>query len=266
MNTLETFGPLLAVFAALIGLGAWWHWRSKRKEEQAYADGLTALANAVGGRVAGPEDVTAWSAGLLPPMKSETDGFSGWIGTVRPPRFETALDFRRGHWSVRLTEASMERANSSSSSVRYEHRVDVATSLVPPMKISRRIHVDHLGRPLRPDRVRDSGAPAEAPVTVAQEQRQWLRVGLPEPLAKEFTVFATDPAAAARVFTPQVVAWMLEQAGPLPFESVMPLMLTFEAGLVYATTRDRIKPDPVLAQVDVILGLLDRMGIAPATA
>jgi hypothetical protein len=256
--------PLIAIIAALFGLGYWWNWRRTRKQELAHADGLTALAASLGGRVADPADVHAWSAGLLPPMQSDTDGVSGLLGTVRPPRFDSALDFRRGNWSVRVTEASMEKANSSSSATKYEHRIEVATSLVPPMKISRRLLVDYLGRPVQAHQVQDAGAPAEAPQTAVREQRQWLPVRLPEQLDREFTVFTTDPAAVARAFTPQAVEWMLGQAGANPFQSAMPLLLTFEAGLVFTTAPQRIDPAQVMAKVDVILGLLDRMGVAPA--
>ncbi|MFD0201260.1 MULTISPECIES: hypothetical protein [Saccharothrix] len=256
--------PLIAIIVALVGLVFWWRWRSDRKEEHAHAEALTALANTLGGRVAGPAEVQAWSAGLRPPMASDTEGFAGWAGTVRQPRFETALDFRRGDWAVRLGEASMEKANSSSSATKHEHRIEVATALVPPMKIGRRILVDFRGRPLAPDRARSAGPAAEAPVTAVQEQRQWLPVRLPEPLDREFTAFSTDPSAAAGAFNPQVVEWMLGQAGDNPFVSAIPLLLTFEAGLVYTTSPNRIDPNQVLAKVDAIIGLLDRMGIAPA--
>lgn len=258
---------LLYVVAALVVLFAllrWFQSRGSRKEDQAQADALATLANGLGGRVADPADVRAWSADLLPPMKSSTDGVAGRLGTVRPPRFETALDFRRGNWAVRVGEASMEKANSTSSATAYEHRIEVATALVPPMKIGRRILVDFLGRPLAPDRAQAAGPAAEAPVTVVREQRPWLPAGLPDPVGREFTVFTTDPSAVARAFTPQVAEWVLGQAGANPFVSAMPLLLTFEAGLVFTTSPQRIDPDQVLAKVDAILGLLDRMGIAPA--
>lgn len=263
-DTLLKLSPLIAIIVAVVGLAYWWRWRSDRKEETSHADALAALAGGLGGRVAGPAEVRAWSADLLPPMKSSTEGFAGRLGTVRPPRFETALDFRRGNWAVRVGEASMEKANSTSSATAHEHRIEVATSLVAPMKIGRRILVDFRGRPLAPDRAGAAGPAAEAPVTVVHEQRQWLPAAVPEPVAREFTVFTTDPSAVARAFTPQAVEWLLGQAGANPFVSAMPLLLTFEAGLVFTTSPQRIDPDHVLAKVDAILGLLDRMGIAPA--
>jgi hypothetical protein len=256
-------GLFVALVLSLLGLLFWWRWRSDRKEESEHTDALAAFADSVGGRVADPADVHAWSAELLPPMKNDTDGVSGWLGTVRPPRFEAALDFRRGNWPVRVTEASMEKANSSSSATKYQHRIEVATALVPPMKIGRRILVDFRGRPLAPDRARAAGPAAEAPITVAREQRQWLPTRLPDPLDREFEVFTIDPGAVVRAFTPQVVEWILGQAGDNPFVSAMPLLLTFEAGLVYTTSPQRIDPDHVLPKVDLILGLLDRMGVAP---
>ncbi|MBB5806675.1 hypothetical protein F4560_006443 [Saccharothrix ecbatanensis] len=251
----------MGTLLGLVGLLFWWKWRSERKAERSHAEALVAFAGTLGGRVVGPAEAHAWSAELLPPMKSDTEGVIGWMGTVRRPRFETALDFRRGNWSVRVSEASMEKANSTSSATIYEHRIEVATSIVAPMKISRRLLVDHMRRPLPPKRIPDPDREpaAEAPVTVVREQRPWLRTRVPAPVDGDFVVFTTDPSTVARAFNPQFVEWMLGQAGDDPFESAWPLHLTFEAGLVFATSHRRIDPDKVLAKVDVILGMLDRM-------
>ncbi|MFE2750984.1 hypothetical protein ACFXGA_03155 [Actinosynnema sp. NPDC059335] len=261
------FAPLFLIAAALFGLGYWWNRRSNRKEERGHGEALAAFAGSLGGRVVGPAEAVAWSSQLLPPMKSHTEGFVGRVGTVRPPRFDTALDFRRGRWSVRVSEASMEKANSSSSATIHEYRIEVATSTLVPMKISRRIHVGLHGRKLAPDHIlAQGGTPVrEAPVTVAREQRQWLQARLPESLDRDFVLFTTDPIAAARAFNPQVVEWLLGQAGDHPVTAAMPLMLTFEAGLVYTTTPQRIDPDRILARVDAMLGLLDRMGVTPGS-
>ncbi|GAB2997635.1 hypothetical protein [Saccharothrix stipae] len=265
MEYLLDLAPLIAIMLALVGLLVWWRWRGNRKEERQHAESLAALAASLGGRVVGPDEARAWSAELLPPLQGEAEGLVNRAGTVRRPRFETALDFRRGNWSVRVGEASIRKqvATAGTTTI-HQHRIDVAASIPAPMKISRRIHVDFRGRPLAPDRAGAAGPAAEVPVTVEREQRQWLQARLPEPMDREFTVFTTDPAAAARAFTPQAVEWLLGQAGANPFQSAMPLVLTFEAGLVYATAPQRIDPAQVMAKVDVILGLLERMGVAPA--
>ncbi|GAA1329545.1 hypothetical protein [Saccharothrix algeriensis] len=265
MEHVLDLAPLIAVLLGLFGLLVWWKWHGERKEEREHAAALAALANALGGEVADPGEARAWSAELLPPLRDETEGFVNRMGTVRRARVETALDFRRGGWSIRVSEASIRKhvATAGATTI-HQHRIEVAASVPAPMKISRRTHVDFRGRPLSPEHARAAGPAGEAPLTVAREQRQWLRAGLPEPVNREFTVFTADPAAAARAFTPQAVEWLLDQTGPNPFLSAMPLVLTFEADLVYATAPKRIDPDRLLARVDVVLGLLDRMGATPA--
>ncbi len=249
---------------ALLGLLFWSMWRKARKEQREHADALTALANTLGGKVVDPTQARAWSTDLLPPLSSETEGFFNRMGTVRRARFETALDFHRGGWSVRVSEASIKKhvATAGTTTI-HQHRIEVAASIPAPMKISRRIHVDFRGRPLSPEHAQAAGPAGEAPLTVAREQRQWLPLKLPEPADREFTAFTTDPTTAQQVFTPQAVEWMLGQTGDNPFLSAMPLVLTFEADLVYATAPKRIDPDHILTTVDVILGLLDRMHATP---
>ncbi|MGM1059227.1 hypothetical protein [Saccharothrix sp. Mg75] len=264
MEYVLDLAPLIAIILGLLGLVFWWRWRSNRKEQREHADALTALATTLGGRVVGPDEARPWSAELLPPMQSDTEGFIGWLGTVRRPRFETALDFQRGGWSVRVSEASMEKATSDSSNTFYEHRVEVATSLLPAMKICRRLHVGFGGRPLSPAQAQAAGPAGEPPVTVVRDQLDWSQVRLPEPANHEFTVFSTDPAAVSRAFTPQVAEWLVDEAGLSPFEGPMPILLTFEAGFAYATSAKRIDPDTITAKVDMIIGLLERMGAKPA--
>lgn len=262
MEYLLDLSPLLAIMAGLIGLVFWWKWRSERKEEREHAEALAAFAGRLGGRISGPAEARAWSAELLPPLHRESEGLINRFGTVRRARFDTALTFRRGRWSVRVSEASMKKTvPTAGTTTHYEYRIEVATSVVAPMKISRRQLVDYLGRPLPPKRIPDPDRePAvEAPSTVAREQRQWLKVRLPEPVDGHFVVFTADLSAAARTFSPEVVELMLGQVESPSFRSPMPFDLTFESGLVFGTVHGRIDPDQVLDKVDVILGLLDRM-------
>jgi hypothetical protein len=187
----------------------------------------------------GPDQAAAWSAALLPPFKSYTGGFINRRLTVRKPRFETALDFRRGPCAVRVSEASMKRSVSNGTSTFHEHRIEVATAPLVPMKLNRRLHTDVLGRPVKPGHV-------------------LARVNLPVPVDTDWVAFTSDPYRASRALAPEATAWLSEQLGSLPWS------LTFENGLLYTTWPTRIQPETLLTTVDALLGLLDRIpGSAP---
>jgi hypothetical protein len=159
----------------------------------------------------------AWSAELLSPMRDETKGFPGRLGTVSRPRFVLALDVRRGGWSVRVNEASMKKATSTSAATFYEHRIEVAASGLPTMKISRGVYssTSSPGRP--PGSGHLSARDREVPVTVAAEGGQWHRVALPPgPFDAQFAVFTSDPAAAARALGPEAVEHLLARVGAAP--------------------------------------------------
>ncbi|MFE9744362.1 hypothetical protein ACFYOT_05625 [Saccharothrix saharensis] len=252
--------PLFAIIAALFGLGFWWQWRNRRKEENAHVEAVAALATGLGGRVLGPAESRPWSAELLEPMREETDGLVNRMSMASPRSFGTTLDFRRGRWSVRVGEASVEKSVQNGTRTAYEHRIEVATAPLTPMKISRRTHggTNFLGRPLGPDNIEAQGGELvrEVPVTVAAAGGEWHRVAFPPgPFDAQFAVFTSDPAVVAPVFTPQVVEYLLAQAHGLPSP------LHFEAGLVFGTVPERIAPGHTLDTVDLVLGLLDRMGV-----
>ncbi|NUT50639.1 MAG: hypothetical protein HOV94_25520 [Saccharothrix sp.] len=262
MEYLLDLAPLLAIIAALVGLVFWWQWRGNRKKGREHAEALAAFAGALGGRVVGPEEAEPWSAELLAPLRDETDGVINRMGMASRRRYETALDFRRGRWSVRVGEASVQKSIDNGTRTAYELRIEVATSPVTPMRVSHRSYLakDLFGRPLPPDNVEAQGGELvrEVPVTVARGGGQWVRVALPPgPFDTRFAVFTSDPAAATRAFGPRAVEHLLDQGDALP------RVLHFEAGLVFGTVPDRIDPDHVLRAVDAILGLLDRMGVAP---
>ncbi|MEU4442714.1 hypothetical protein AB0K14_00510 [Actinosynnema sp. NPDC050801] len=255
--------PLGAIVLGLFALGFWWNRRRERKEEREQAESLASLATTLGGRVAGPDDVLPWSAELLEPLRDETDGMINRMGTASRPAYVTALDFRRGRWSVRVTEATVEKSIDNGTRTAYEQRIEVATSPLVPMRISRRVYgaKNFLGRALPPDNALAQGGELvrEVPVTVAREHGQWVPARFPPgPLDAQFAVFTSDPAAAAGLLNPRAVEWLLNEGLALPSP------LHFEAGLVFGTTPNRINPDHLPASVDVILGLLDRMGVSPA--
>lgn len=140
---------LVTILLALVGLLFWWKWHGERKEEREHADALATLAGTLGGKVVDRGEARAWSAGLLPPLRNETVGFANRLGTARRVRFETALDFRRGRWPVRVSEASIKKhVVIASTTTIYEHRIEVATSPLPAMKMCRRLHEGFMGRPL----------------------------------------------------------------------------------------------------------------------
>ena len=203
MEYLLDFAPLIAIMLALYGLLHWWKWHGDRKKERAHLDAVEAFARSLGGRVVDPADARPWSAELLEPMRDETDGLVNRLGTASPRRFGTALDVRRGAWSVRVGEASVEKSADNGTRTAYEHRIEVATAPVTPLKISRRVHggTDFLGRPLGPDNIDAQGGEMvrEVPETVAAAGGEWHRVAFPPgPFDAQFAVFTSDPAAVAR--------------------------------------------------------------------
>ncbi|GAA5153414.1 MULTISPECIES: hypothetical protein [Amycolatopsis] len=253
MGEFELRAALAVLVLLVLPLGSlfWWFRRKEQRENREQADALATLAASLGGAVAGREEATAWSAALQPPFKADTPGLINWLGTVRKPRFETALDFRHGGWPVRVSEASMRKAVSNGTITSYEHRIDVATGPLPPMKLHRRLHTDFLGRPVKPGSVLAFGGKPvrEAPATV--REGPWLEVDLPHPASTDWVAFASDPADAP--LTPEALDWLSQNIGRLPWG------LTFEAGLLYTTWPTRIDPRTLLTTVDAILGLLDRI-------
>lgn len=256
--------PLLGCMAAGLGLLFWSQWRSARKEQREHVEALTALAASLGGTmVSDPEKATAWSAELLRPFKNYTGGFINWLATVRRPRFEIALDFVRGPWRLRVTEVSMERRGSTGGVTHHEHRIEVITAPLPPVKLARRLYTDFLGRPLKPGHVLSEGTAviSEPPVTVARQQGEWQRLRLPGHYDSQYAVFANDLGAANRMLNRDVLEYLVENA------SVLPFVLTFEDGFFYATMPYRIGPNTLPKTLEAVLGLLERVpGAAPTHA
>lgn len=254
--------PLVAVIVAGIVVALWWRRRQPEKARQSQFESLTALATALGGVASGPDDAAAWSAQLAAPFQDDTEGFVGALSTWRQPRFEAALDFQRGPWRVRVSEASIEKITPTGpgdTNTRHEHRIDIATAQLPPMKLSRRWHTDFRGRPLDADHILAQGGKSvrEAPATVAQRQGPWQQLRLPGQADNEFAVFATDHTAAKRLLNPEVLEYLVASIATLPSAT-----LTFEAGLCYATVLDRINPRTLPQTTDAMVGLLDRIHAA----
>ncbi|MEU4739163.1 hypothetical protein AB0G02_01705 [Actinosynnema sp. NPDC023658] len=258
MEYLLDLAPLVAIVVVLLGVLVWWRRHKKRKAERAHAEEVAAFASALGGRVAGPDDVRPWSAELLAPLRDETDGVINRMGVASRRRYTTAVDLRRGPWSVRVGEASVEKSRDNGTRTAREQRIEVATAPLAPTRIGRRVHG---GRTLLgPDRTaaEGGGLVREVPVTVAAAGGGWHRVAFPPgPFDAGFAVFTSDPAAAVRALHPRAVEHLLAVGHDLPFT------LHFEAGLVFGTIPGPMEPDRTTAAVDAIVGLLDRMGAIP---
>jgi hypothetical protein len=272
MDSLLSLWPLVLVYGVFYLLFFLLRRRKKNKDARLLAETLDAVASAVGGTVAGPDGVTPWSAELRGPMATNVGGFVNSLATARRPRFTGAVDFQRGRWHVRVTEATMKKANSTSAAWIHEHRIEVATARLAPLKLTRRVHANALGRPLSPKSANalEHGWVGEIPVTAAREQHDWMKVDLPAELDREFTVFTTDLSSARRVLNPQSIEWLLDLKESSPSLMVRSFMaLTFESGLVHVTLPKRIDPEELLPAVDAIVGLLDRIPVAtprhPAT-
>ncbi len=240
----------------LVGLGLlfaplwWWSWRKTRQEEVAHEDGLAVFADKVGATVTDARgDVLPWSAGLASAFLGEHDGVMGLVSSAGGPRFDYAIEFERNGWQVRVCEASVEvrTATTAGNTVtHHEHRIEVATADLVPLKIV-------IARWTEGKRFPKWAA--ETPRTVAgREQPLWMELRLPESAGHEHVAYTSDLVEADAVLTPQVVAWLEEQAGGELFRN-----LTFEAGILYTAADGQITEDSVLSRVDALLDLLGRI-------
>ncbi|MEU7530381.1 hypothetical protein AB0A74_31955 [Saccharothrix sp. NPDC042600] len=249
----------LAIVVVFLVVRRWFHLRAHDNARAARVAALTPPAVELGGRVTGPDGATAWSAGLRGPMADEATGVPGRLFPRSRPGFDLAMDFRRGPWHVRVTEASVRTAVVAGAGARWdrEHRIEVATTALPAMKLVRPPRHDHRGVPVPPREDRRSGWASRPPATATA----WHPLPLPDALADDFTAFGADPAAAP--FTFDGLWWILERENALPVWA-REVRLTFEGGLVYAIFPHPVYPDDLLAVVDTIVGLLDRTpGVRP---
>lgn len=234
-------GLFVLCVAALVGLVMFLVWRNKKKATRARFAELTAFARSLGGtaEVGG----RPWSADLVGAMASEHGTFLKWLGRQSEPRFDHALDFQRGGWGVRVTEASMEKATSTSTRTAQEVRIEVATPPLVPLKIIRR-------RYLGGDQERRWAG--EMPVTVARgEDPLWMEVRLPASVDHGYVAFTSDLSEASAVLNRGFFE-VLE-------DEVELRDLTFESGLAYTVLEGPIMPKTTVRTVDTIIALLDRI-------
>ncbi|NKE61556.1 hypothetical protein FXN61_34265 [Lentzea sp. PSKA42] len=96
-----------------------WRARERSKVLAEQTPALAELAESLGGSLSGEGQASAWSPRL---QRSKSEA-------------ELSLDFERGPWHVRLTEACNPRPVLTDALLTYEHWIEVATVPVPPRKV-----------------------------------------------------------------------------------------------------------------------------------
>ncbi len=242
----------------------WLHFRNHRKARDEQIATLKPVSARLGGTVIGQDegDTAAWSAGVLGPVVEHVEGwYATWLRRSKP-QWDLAMDFRRGPWHVRVTEASVRVAAYSGYGVRWEqeHRIEVATARMAPMRVVRPRKRGTDGQPLSPKEFESQWASwlAERPVSAQDDHVEWHRVRLAPPMDKEFFASGSDPSAVHRELNFDALSWLLDREEDLPVRASW-MQLTFESGLVYIVLSNHIDEDELMVVVDTICGLLDRM-------
>ncbi len=254
------FLTFTAVAIVFLAGRRWWQLRSHAKGREAQIAALTPLAQRLGGKVLGPDEASMWTAELRKPFRNE---FAIAFRSKR--RFDLSLDFQRGPWHVRVTEASV-RYDARGFGVRWmqEHRIEIATARLAPLKMNRpnKYSVNN-GQPLSPAQLENEWRVIVGNKPATAENDQWLPVPLLPPMDQEFSAYGSDPAAAARELNFDALHWLIEREEGLPSWAKR-MELTFESGYAYLVAYDHIYPDELMGVVDTICGLLDRMpGVRP---
>lgn len=236
--------------------------RSHGKARDAKIAALTPLAQRLGGRVLGPGEASMWTAELRKPFVNE---FA--VALRSKPQFDLSLDFQRGPWHVRVTDASV-RYDTRGYGVnwRHEHRVEIATARLAPLKVTRpNKYSVNTGQPLSPGALESEWKliGGQKPETAKQLGAQWLPVPLLPPMDQEFSAYSTDPGAAARELNFDALHWLIDREEDLPGWTGR-MTLTFESGVAYLVGYQPVQPEELVVVVDTICGLLDRMpGVRP---
>lgn len=237
------------------------HTRTHNRKRDAQIAALTPLAQRLGGTVVGPEGAGMWTAELKPPLEFNVGGIMR-VAQRSKRKFDLSMDFQRGPWHVRVTEASV-RVDTRGFGVQIEqaHRIEVSTARMTPMKTVRLDKYGYNGKPLSPKQIDDvrHGWVKGRPRSAERNQLEWQHVPLLEPMDQEFSAYSTDPAAAVRELNFDALHWFIDREDELPVGAAQSMRLTFEEGYVYLEMSDHIFPDQLMGVVDTICGLLDRM-------
>ncbi|SFR15352.1 hypothetical protein SAMN04488564_104133 [Lentzea waywayandensis] len=246
-----------AVMIVFMVVRRWLQFRNHAKARDAQIAALTPLAQRLGGNVLGPDEAGMWTAELRKPFENE---FSIALRSKR--QFDLSLDFQRGQWHVRVTEASV-RYDNRGLGVRWmhEHRIEIATARLAPLKVTRpNKYSVNTGQPLSPGQLEAvwKQIVGYEPETAKRDGAEWRPVPLQPPMDQEFSAYGSDPAAAARELNFDALHWLLDHEESLPLWA-KGMSLTFESGFVYLLVFRPVQPDELMGVVDVIVGLLDRM-------
>ncbi|GLY55271.1 hypothetical protein [Lentzea sp. NBRC 102530] len=244
MDSYELRLWLLVACLCLFGVGVYLLvLRSRRKEERARVAELAALAERLGGVL---EDRSAgalpWSAESSRAMGSQYGSLLKWLGRASAARFDHALEFTRNGWRVRVTEASMEVATSTSTRTARETRIEVATNDLVSLKI-KQVYGGGGG----------GGSVADMPPTVArQEQPLWMQLRLPASVDHAYVAYTSDLAGAAHVFNPDMVELLLARTRRPVLQN-----LCLDSGIAWTVFEQPIHEVFLLRLVDAIIELLE---------
>lgn len=264
-----TFLAMVGVAIVFVVVRRCFHFRNHRNARDEQIAALSPLAARLGGTVISREqgDTAAWSAGVLGPVEKDMKSlhnivlYGKWLRRSKP-QWDLAMDFQRGDWHVRVTEAAVRVAAYTGYGVRWEqeHRIEVATARMAPMRMVRPNKYNHKGEPLSQSDFESqwTGWLGEPPLTAQNDHAEWRRVRLTPPMDKEFFVWGTDPAAVNRDLNFDALHWLINYEKNLPLHANS-MRLTFEAGVVYLVMDNHIDQDSLMVVVDMIVGLLDRM-------
>ncbi|ACU38988.1 hypothetical protein KCV87_29620 [Actinosynnema pretiosum subsp. pretiosum] len=244
---------VMGVWLLFLFLRRWSQFRARERELTERAAALAPLASAHGGGVTGPGDQAApWSASVRPPLLEQRARFVPFRLYQRSAlRSDLALDLRRGPWHVRVTESSARAQRPGLFGVVWlvEHRVEVATSPLPPMSLFRLVGLPHHERMAHAH---------EARLPVAGERDRDSRVPLDPPADVEFSARGIDLASARSAFNQEALRWFAARTDALPGPA-RNVTWRFESGFLYAVFEGPVNPATVLPVVDSVLGLLDRV-------
>ncbi|PWK91091.1 hypothetical protein C8D88_1011122 [Lentzea atacamensis] len=113
---------VMVVIAISVVMAALLPHRRARARSEALASrspAMAELAKTLDGSLSGQAQAGAWSPRL---QRSK-------------PEAELSLDFRRGPWHVRVTEACNPKPRFTEALLEYEHWIEIATMPVPPRKM-----------------------------------------------------------------------------------------------------------------------------------